>query len=116
MLVKVSGEIKMKSFYIKQNIGGYVWNIKFVPYDTKKMVDGECFSNHLEIYIRNDLNESMTRVALTHEITHALLDTQGRVYQEKFNLEELCEFIAWNGEKINQIVNEIMSAWREMNK
>ena len=39
---------------------------------------------------------------------NAVLDTQGRCMQKKFSVEELCEFVAWNGEEITRITKEIM--------
>ena len=56
--------------------------------------------------IADDLNSTTRELTFIHEVVHALLDTQGRCYQKKFDLEELCEFVAWKLPEINQIVEQ----------
>ena len=50
----------------------------------------------------------MRLVIFIHELTHAILNTQGRHYQKRFELEELCEFVAWNFDEIERCVNEFV--------
>lgn len=38
---------------------------------------------------------------------NALLGTQGRAMQRKFDVEELCEFIAWKLPEINNIMSSL---------
>ena len=78
---------------VLRNINGYLWKIIFVEtsaleYDNTRLNDndGYCDFNNFTIYIRNELCSEAKEKVLIHEITHAYLDTQGRVYQEEFNL------------------------------
>ena len=93
---------------MKQRIGLYTWNVLFVSKDSIIGDDGQTKTNDFLILIRNDLPLETTRIAITHEVVHALLSTQGRVYQRKFDVEEVCEFIAWKLPEINNVVEDIM--------
>jgi len=97
---------------MKQRIGLYTWDIQFVDKEVIKGNDGQTRCNDFQILIRNDLSMITTELILRHEVVHALLDTQGRVYQKKFDLEEVCEFIAWRLPEINQVVETIMQERR----
>ncbi len=90
---------------MKVKIGNYYWKVEFDPNVKLDGADGQTQSNELKILIRNDLSKEVTRAVLIHEIVHATLDMQGRVYQENFNVEEVCEFIAWNIDSIKEIVD-----------
>ena len=92
-----------------QRIGLYTWEILFVPKENIIGDDGQTKTNDFIILIRDDLPLETTRIAITHEVVHALLSTQGRVYQRKFDVEEVCEFIAWKLPEINDIVDSIMA-------
>ena len=94
---------------MKQRIGLYTWDILFVDKEQIKDNDGQTRCNDFQILIRNDLSPVTTELVLRHEVVHALLDTQGRVYQKKFDIEEVCEFIAWKLPEINDIVENVMS-------
>lgn len=93
---------------MKQRIGLYTWDVLFVDKEVIKGCEGQTRCNDLKILIRNDLPLVTTEIVIRHEVVHALLDTQGRVYQKKFDVEEVCEFIAWRLPEINQIVENIM--------
>ena len=88
-------------------IGLYDWELLFVSKEEINGSDGQTRCNDFKILIRDDLNERAQRIVITHEIVHALLDTQGRVYQRKFDLEEVCELVAWKLPEINQILETI---------
>lgn len=94
---------------MKQRIGLYTWDVLFVDKEQIKGNDGQTRCNDFQILIRNDLSPITTELVLRHEVVHALLDTQGRVYQKKFDVEEVCEFIAWKLPEINDIVENVMS-------
>lgn len=93
---------------MKVKIGNYDWNVRFVSKEELKGSDGQTRCNDFEILIRDDLNEESTNVIVIHEIVHALLDTQGRVYQRKFDLEEVCELVGWNADAILKARDLIM--------
>ena len=88
-------------------IGLYPFTIKFVEPQEIEGCDGRTLHNDRIIKIRNDLDKVATELTLRHEIVHALLGTQGRVYQKKFDLEEVCEFIAYRLPEINSIMEVV---------
>jgi len=95
---------------IKVNIYGYEWAIEFVNKDSKALQgsDGMTYLNLLTIVVRKDIHREMMKSVLRHEITHAILCVQGRWYQNKFDKEELCEFVAFQTPFINNLVEEIL--------
>lgn len=99
---------------VKHRIGLYECKIAFVGKEQIQGSDGQTRCNDFQILIRNDLSPVTTELILRHEVVHALLDTQGRVYQKKFDLEEVCEFIAWKLPEINQIVEDVMIFRKEL--
>lgn len=94
---------------IKIRIGLYPFKIMFVPFSELDNCDGKTMHNDRIIKIRDDLDEIATELVLRHEIVHAILGTQGRVYQRKFDLEEMCEFIAYKTPEINQIIESVLT-------
>lgn len=94
-------------------IGCYPFKIIFLPYEQLDGCDGRTLHNDRVIKIRDDLDEITTELVLRHEVVHALLGTQGRVYQKKFDVEELCEFIAYKLPEINGIVGGVMEIWKK---
>lgn len=102
----------MKDFEIR--IGLYPFKVMFVPYSEMDGNDGSTFHNDRVIKIRNDLDYVATKLIATHEVVHAILGTQGRVYQKKFELEEMCEFIAYKLPEINEVVERIMKEYESI--
>lgn len=92
---------------INIRIGLYPFKVVFVPYAEIDGCDGRTFHNDRIIKVRDDVDEIATALILRHEIVHAILGTQGRVYQKKFDLEDVCEFIAYKLPEINQIMETI---------
>ncbi len=96
---------------MKISLYGYDWEVLFVDKDDKdlgKNIDGITLYNDMKILVRNDLNPIMQKECLTHELTHAVLCTQGRCYQKKFDLEEVCEFVGFCGALIVECADAIM--------
>lgn len=93
------------------SIGSYPFQIKLVPPEEIENCDGRTYHNERVIKIRNDLDEITTELVLRHEVVHALLGTQGRVYQRKFDLEEVCEFIAYKLPEIKEVCDRFMYAF-----
>ena len=93
-------------------INGYLWTVVFVVDATQntylKDNDGYCDFNDFTIYIRKELSLKAQEKVLIHELTHACLDTQGRLYQEQFNVEDLCEFVAYCSPQIIEIANDVI--------
>lgn len=87
-------------------IGLYEWKVLIVDRKEIDGCDGRTLPNSLEIKIADDLKGTVREITFIHEVVHALLNTQGRTYQKKFDLEELCEFIAWKLPEINQLVEQ----------
>jgi len=87
-------------------IGLYEWKVLIVDRKEIDGNDGRTLPNELTIKIADDLKGITREITFVHELVHALLDTQGRNYQRKFDLEELCEFIAWKLPEINQCVEQ----------
>ena len=87
-------------------IGLYEWKVLIVDRNDIDGYDGRTLPNELTIKIADDLKGSVREITFIHEVVHALLDTQGRNYQKKFDLEDVCEFIAWKLPEINQIVEQ----------
>lgn len=92
----------MKDFKVR--IGNYTWTVKFVDVQELPRSEGQTRVNTFEILIRNSLDEPTRRLTFIHEVVHALLNTQGRFYQNKFTQEEICEFIAWRFNEIQDII------------
>ena len=92
----------MKNFKVR--IGCYTWQVRFVDAQELPRSDGQTRCNTLEILIRDSLDENAKRLTFIHEVIHALLNTQGRFYQNKFTQEEVCEFIAWRFNEIQEII------------
>lgn len=90
------------------NINGFQWVILFVDKEHIKGFDGQTLHNERNIKIRNDLDYIATEITLKHELTHALLGTQGRCYQTKFSVEELCEFVAYCGKTIQTLCDQVL--------
>ena len=92
----------MKDFKVR--IGNYTWTVKFVDIQELPRSEGQTRVNTFEILIRNSLSENTRRLTFIHEVVHALLNTQGRFYQNKFTQEEICEFVAWRFNEIQDII------------
>ena len=87
-------------------INEYPFTIKFFK-KNNEYYDGLTRYNERIIEIRDDVDLIATMLLVRHEITHAILCCQGRCYQKKFDVEELCEFISYELPKINEICNAI---------
>lgn len=85
----------------------FIFEIKFVSREENKGNDGRTWHNQQIITISNDMNYTGTLLCIVHELVHAILGISGRVYQDKFNVEELCEFVAYKYPLIHKLVEEI---------
>lgn len=81
---------------MKINLNGHEWTVLLTDRKNLNGDDGQCHTRTLIIYISNDLKGDARLCSFVHELTHAILNSSGRYYQSKFQLEEVCEFVAWN--------------------
>ena len=88
------------------DINGYKWRVFFEKREKMNGNDGMCKPNDLQIVIDIDLSDQAQILTFSHEIVHAILDTQGRTYQKKFGLEEVCELIAWQNKSIYELIEQ----------
>ena len=93
---------------IKVKIFGHTWSVRRIKDEDMKGTVGKTWSFHFAIDLNEELTESELPLVVKHEVCHAVLDTQGRGFHKKFSNEDLCEFVAWNGDEITRITNEIM--------
>ena len=94
---------------MKFTLYGYEWEIAFVDKDDPILCgsDGKTLYNDTKIVVREDMNPQIVKSTIIHELTHAVLEIQGRVYQRKFDREDVCEFIGFCGETIVSLANSI---------
>ena len=93
---------------IEVSINNHTWSVRRLKHeDMNWAMYGYTWTQHKAIDILDTLDKKDLSLVIRHEVCHALLDTQGRRYQRKFDVEELCEFIAWNIDEIKKISDEI---------
>lgn len=93
-------------------ISGYPFTIKFFK-KNNEYYDGLTRYNERIMEIRDDVDLMATMLLVRHEITHAILCCQGRRYQKKFDVEEVCEFVSYTCEEITKLTNYIMKKKNE---
>lgn len=93
---------------MKTRIGLYEWEVRIATREETHGNDGQTRCNEFTILIADDLSLTTREIVLRHEVVHALLDTQGRVYQNKLSIEDMCEFIAWKLPEINDIMSRFV--------
>ena len=95
------------------DICGHKWDIRFLPKDLLKKevgfdVLGFTFVDRFSIDVVDSCTKQETKRILSHELTHAIICSQGRAFQKKFSQEEVCEYVAWTFEMTNRLVKEVM--------
>ena len=101
---------------IKFKLGNHNWRVRFLPtHLMRENENGTCWTGKRCIDIDESMDDKETKLVLTHEIVHALMATQGRVYEEGLCNESVCEFIAWNIDEIVSVRNKIMERRRNGN-
>ena len=97
---------------IKVNVGSLVWTIKKVPKGSKYLIheDGDicygiCNTETLTIYIQGtELNSQLYKSYLIHEIAHAFIFSTFAYTKRKFDEEELCCFMQYQGPEVLELV------------
>ena len=87
-------------------IGNHNWTIMIVDRKEIGNCDGLCIPSKLTIKLADDFSGEYRKIAFTHELIHAIFDEQGRYFQEKITHEDMCEFIAWNFDEIQQCIEQ----------
>ena len=99
---------------MKFTLYGYEWEIEFLDKDDPIFgggSDGKTLYNDAKIVVRKDMNPQIVKSTIIHELTHAVLEIQGRVYQRKFDREDVCEFVGFCGETIIAVANELYKVY-----
>lgn len=94
--------------FCKVKINNHTWSVRRLKPESMNDYFGFTWCVHKAIDLNDQLTSEELPNVIRHEVCHALLETQGRRFQKKFDLEELCEFVAWNNEEITRITNEII--------
>lgn len=99
----------MKEINMYRFIGNATYKIFFINNDLdERLYLKEDESYHFgitdfkkeEIYINNNLSNNKKKQTLIHEITHAYINEYGFKSTDYFNEEQLCEFMAMQGDNI----------------
>ena len=99
---------------IKIKIYGTDFSVRFLPENLmEKYNRGTTWYDKRAIDILETLDEKSTELTIKHELTHAFLLMQGRRYQKKFDLEDVCEFVSYTCEEITKLTNYIMKKRNE---
>lgn len=90
-------------------INNVEWNFNFVPpIGLPAGYYGQCCDEELTINVLKNMNPARQRFTIIHELVHAIFHSQGRTYTwENMSEESVCEFIAWNFDAINSLVDYI---------
>ena len=97
-----------KNFHV--NIYGRRWDIEFVDPKEIEGYNALCYHSLFLIKIRNDFPKRTARLRYTHEIVHAILGSQGRMFQKRYSEEDVCEFISYNIEQIQGLLEAFDNA------
>lgn len=101
---------------VKVNIGGHHWSVRLMKPEDMGNNWGGTWCVHRAIDLNDTLAKEEMVCVIKHEVCHAVLFSQGRRVQNKFNVEEICDFVAWNGDEIERITKEIMKKLFEVDK
>lgn len=96
-------------------INDVTWNFRFVDeIGLPPNYHGICNSETLEVRVLKTLNDEHKRKTTIHELTHALLTSQGRTYMWKDMCEEdVCEFMSWNADIIMKLADFLLTCDKE---
>ena len=94
---------------MKIKINGFTWTVIFF-HRTNESFDGQTSESNMIIRINVNQNPQIVKATITHELVHAHLDSFGfgSYCKNRFTLEELCEFVAMNNEKIKALTDQLM--------
>jgi len=94
------------------------WKVVFIDKDSEKLTHsgtqhhGTCNYTENVVYIADNLPIERKTSTLTHEVTHAVMESYGFHSFESFDHEQLCEFTAAHNRRIYMIVESAMEAYK----
>ena len=95
---------------IKVKIYDYTWSIRFLkPELMRENEYGTCWTIKRAIDIDDSLTYEEARLILGHELAHAFVAVAGKLHENDFSEEEVCDFIAWNMDAIIRIRDKILA-------
>ena len=97
-----------KNFNIK--INGLRWEVKFLTAEEIGDFNGLCYHSELRIEIRKELPKPIARLRYIHELVHAIMGCQGRIFQKKYTDEEVCESMAYGYDQLKAAVDAFDAA------
>lgn len=100
---KIEAEIKNLEHTV--TINKIDWSIQLSNDLNENLFGDTDYALHL-IRINNNCCKNCQERALLHELTHAYCYSFGLIYKEKYNREELCEFISHNAQNLIDLFNK----------
>lgn len=95
------------------NINGIDWTVEFVDETDPDLGNHTYIGRTTEwkqrIVVDKSISHQVKREVLIHELTHATLVSQGRYFQQNFTLEDMCEFVGFNADKIIEMADYVMN-------
>ncbi len=97
------------------DINGFKWEAQFNDMSIDNNFLAYTDFKNLKIYIGNEAkgNDTQLMYHLRHEVTHAYLYSYGFKTRESFTVEELCDFIGTNAEKILALSDQLFKEIKE---
>lgn len=94
---------------MKTKINNHTWNIVFFERTTERY-DGVTNESTMTIEINKNISPQALRHSLIHELVHAYLASFGfdNYVLQKMTIEQVCEFVAHNGDNIINDANKIL--------
>ena len=95
---------------MKIKILGQDWEIRFLSRSLMyQQNNGTCYTLRKTIDIADDMELDATRHVITHELTHAVMNICGRVFEENIPVESVCETVAMHIDEIAKIRDLVMN-------
>ena len=99
----------MTKFIFKIKLLGQEWKVRFLRrHLMSDENNGTCWHLKKTIDIADDLTEAEARFVLMHELTHAIFGMCGRVFDEEFSEESICETFAWHADEMIAVRDRVI--------
>lgn len=114
-------EVDTNNYILPIRINGWYWEIRFVSSEVIKHelgfdALGFTFVDRFTIDIVDSTNKEEVKLRLIHELTHAIICSQGRAFQNKFSQEDIANLVAWSYPTINEILKGFDCWWESMGR
>lgn len=86
------------------------WKVEIADKDSEDLTHagtqrhGTCHYTRNTIYIANNIPKERIKSTLTHEVTHAVMESYGFHSFDTFDHEQMCEFVMAHNRRIYMIV------------